>query len=149
MGRGGYWTRIWKRVKGFDCSLHFGFHIPFKGPWVPSMACNLKSVYGMEQVGLKWLRSNCMARQKRDALVRTFSFTFEGPVPHLLVVHLGGNDLGPLKGKAVVIKVREDLSILKWHWQGFRYFDWQWCLTFLGKGLLIHVQILDDGLQGV
>lgn len=40
----------------------------------------------------------------------------KGPVPDVLVIHLGGDDLGLVKGKALVMQVLEDLLIIKSRW---------------------------------
>lgn len=49
----------------------------------------------------------------------TLSFhEFRGSRPDVLLVHLGGNDLGLLKGKALVIQVKEDLSAICQQWLG-------------------------------
>lgn len=44
---------------------------------------------------------------------------YQGPIPQLLLIHLRGNDLGLLKGKAVVIQVRDDFKLILQCWLGF------------------------------
>ncbi|XP_054839438.1 uncharacterized protein LOC129332380 isoform X2 [Eublepharis macularius] len=39
-----------------------------------------------------------------------------GPPPHILVLHVGGNDLGLLKGRALSLQVIADLRVIKSHW---------------------------------
>lgn len=37
-------------------------------------------------------------------------------MPQVLVIHLGGNDLGLVKGKELVLKVIEDLQVIRDRW---------------------------------
>lgn len=37
-----------------------------------------------------------------------------------MVIHLGGNDLGLLSGKALVMQVLEDLQVIHRHWESIR-----------------------------
>lgn len=41
---------------------------------------------------------------------------YKGPAPHVLGVHLGGNDLGLLKGKALVLQARKDFQVICRRW---------------------------------
>lgn len=41
-----------------------------------------------------------------------------GPPPHLLVLHLGGNDLGFMNGKVLVIQAHDDIRAIQRHWPG-------------------------------
>ncbi|XP_054830429.1 uncharacterized protein LOC129343873 [Eublepharis macularius] len=46
---------------------------------------------------------------------------FEGrcaPPPHILVIHLGGNDLGLVKGKALSLQAQADLRLIGKRWPG-------------------------------
>lgn len=44
---------------------------------------------------------------------------FRGPPPpHDLVIHLGGNDLGLVKGKALVIQAKDDFQEISRRWPG-------------------------------
>lgn len=45
----------------------------------------------------------------RSSLLSLLFQDYRGPMPQLIVVHLGGNNLGLRKGKALVIQVKEDL----------------------------------------
>lgn len=40
------------------------------------------------------------------------------PALHILVLHVGGNDLGLVKGKDLVIQVKKDLRVIKEQWLG-------------------------------
>lgn len=42
----------------------------------------------------------------------------KGAQPHVLVVHLGSNDFGLMKGKALVIRARKDMQLIWRHWPG-------------------------------
>lgn len=58
------------------------------------------------------------------------------PAPHILVVHLGGNDLGLVKGKAFVLQVKGDLEHIWMVWLGVQVLwsamipckSWRWAL---------------------
>lgn len=39
-------------------------------------------------------------------------------LPHVLVVHLEGNDLGLLKGKALILQIKADLVTIQNQWTG-------------------------------
>lgn len=56
--------------------------------------------------------------------------------PDILVIHLRGNDLGMLKGKALVIQVREDLAGIRMQWPGVIVLGPALSLGFLGAGHL-------------
>lgn len=43
---------------------------------------------------------------------------WKGPPPHILLIHLGGNDLGLTEGKALIIQAKEDLAQIKEVWPG-------------------------------
>ncbi|XP_054825929.1 uncharacterized protein LOC129323422 [Eublepharis macularius] len=40
----------------------------------------------------------------------------KGPPPHIVVIHLGGNDLGLVQGKALSMQVAEDLEYISSRW---------------------------------
>lgn len=40
----------------------------------------------------------------------------QGPPPYVLVVHLGGNDLGLLMGKDLSLRAKADLAVMKGWW---------------------------------
>lgn len=42
----------------------------------------------------------------------------KGPPPHILVLHLGGNDLGLVKGKALTLQALEDFRVIHQRWPG-------------------------------
>lgn len=42
----------------------------------------------------------------------------KGPPPHVLLLHFGGNNLGLIKGKALIIQAKDDLARLKVAWPG-------------------------------
>lgn len=41
-------------------------------------------------------------------------------MPDILVIHLGGNDLGLIQGKALVMQVLQDLLLIKSRWPGVK-----------------------------
>lgn len=49
----------------------------------------------------------------RASLLHLLFQACKGPTPHVLLIHLGGNDLGLLKGKALVLQAREDLCVIQ------------------------------------
>lgn len=54
-----------------------------------------------------------------DAMVWHAPFLFwdySGPAPQVLVIHLGSNDLGLVKGTVLDIQVRDDFVEIKRHW---------------------------------
>lgn len=36
-----------------------------------------------------------------------------GPPPHVLIIHLGGNDLGFLQGKALIMQAKAIIALIK------------------------------------
>lgn len=49
-------------------------------------------------------------------LLPFFFRKYKGPTPQVLVIHLDGNDLGVVKGKALVLQVIENLRAIKIWW---------------------------------
>lgn len=41
-----------------------------------------------------------------------------GPPPYMLVIHLGGDDLGLVRGKALALQAKEDLHYIQQSWPG-------------------------------
>ncbi|XP_060092837.1 dual specificity protein phosphatase 12 isoform X1 [Heteronotia binoei] len=41
-----------------------------------------------------------------------------GPPPHVLLIHLGGSDLGLVKGKGLAIQAKADLALIRSRWPG-------------------------------
>lgn len=43
---------------------------------------------------------------------------YSGPISHVLMVHLGGNNLGLIKGKTLIIQAKDNFEIIKRQWLG-------------------------------
>lgn len=54
------------------------------------------------------------------ALLHLLFTEYRGPRPHVLVIHLGGNDLGLVSGRALVLQVLADLQVIRQRWPGTR-----------------------------
>lgn len=52
------------------------------------------------------------------ALLPLLFQSYGGSPPDILLVHLGGNDLGLVQGRALVLQVVEDLQVIKAKWPG-------------------------------
>lgn len=66
-----------------------------------------------EVASIKWLGQCGMTW---SSLLYVLFQVYKGPVPGILLIHLGGNDFGLLKGKALVLQAREDLGVIMDCW---------------------------------
>lgn len=79
-----------------------------------------RSAFGT-QLGLgRWADITWMGRQEMQwsGLLPLLFEEYKGPVPQVLMIHLGGNDLGLVKGKALVLQVTDDLHLISQRWPG-------------------------------
>ncbi|KAL8202986.1 UNVERIFIED_CONTAM: hypothetical protein K2H54_034715 [Gekko kuhli] len=73
------------------------------------------------QLGLsQWAQVEWLGRRGLQwaGLLRLLFQEWDGPPPDVLMVHLGGNDLGLIKGKALVLQAGEDLRYIRSCWPG-------------------------------
>ncbi|XP_015268388.1 PREDICTED: dual specificity protein phosphatase 12 isoform X1 [Gekko japonicus] len=67
----------------------------------------LASVEWLGRPGLKW-----------PGLIPLLFKERRGPPPHVLLIHLGGNDLGLVKGIALALQAKADLELIRSRWPG-------------------------------
>lgn len=53
-----------------------------------------------------------------SGLLHLLFHEFVGPPPKVLVIHLGGNDLGLVKGKALILQAHADFQLIRERWPG-------------------------------
>lgn len=59
-------------------------------------------------------------RMQWPGLLHLLFQEYRGPQPQVVLIHLGGNNLGLISGKALINQVIEDLRVLKAQWPGVR-----------------------------
>lgn len=76
---------------------------------------------GQKKLGLScWLTIEWKGRRGMQwpGLLPLLFRELKGPKSHVIVVHLGGNDLGLVKGKALIIQAKEDFAEIQRQWPG-------------------------------